>query len=54
MLVLIAGAVASLLVRRLYARGVERQQTKWFTYAAAVAASGAVLRYIICEPLGLV
>ena len=54
MLVLIAVAVASLLIRRLYARGVERQQTKWFTYAAAVAASGAVLKYVISEPLGLV
>jgi hypothetical protein len=54
MLALIAVAVASLLIRRLYARGVERQQTKWFTYAAAVAASGAVLKYVISEPLGLV
>ena len=53
MLVLIAVAVASLLMRRLYARGVERQQTKWFTYAAAVAASGAILKFIISEPLDL-
>ena len=53
MLILIAGAVASLLVRRLYARGVERQQTKWFTYTSAVAASGAILQYIISEPLEL-
>jgi len=29
MIVLLAGAVASLLMRRLYVRGVERQQTKW-------------------------
>ena len=54
MLILIAGAVASLLMRRLYARGVERQQTKWFTYTTAVAASGAILQYIISEPLNLV
>ncbi len=54
MLVLIAVAVVSLLVRRLYARGVERQQTKWFTYVTAVAASGAILKFIISEPLDLV
>jgi len=54
MLVLIAVSVASLLLRRLYARGVERQQTKWFTYTSAVAASGAILQYIISEPLELV
>src|SRR5215208_4096836 len=39
MLVLIAVSVVSLLMRRVYARGVERQQTKWFTYTTAVAAS---------------
>jgi hypothetical protein len=54
MLVLIAISVASLLMRRGYARGVERQQTKWFTYTSAVAASGAILQYIISEPLELV
>jgi hypothetical protein len=54
MLVMIAVAVVSLVVRRLYARGVERQQTKWFTYTTAVAASGAILQYIISEPLDLV
>jgi len=46
MLILIAVAVASLLVRRLYATGVERLQTKWFTYTTAVAVSGAILQYI--------
>ena len=54
MLVLTAVAVASLLVRRLYATGVERLQTKWFTYAAAIAAGGAILKYVISEPLDLV
>ena len=53
MLILIAVSVASLLMRRLYARGLERQQTKWFTYTSAVAASGAILQYIISEPLEL-
>jgi cytochrome b subunit of formate dehydrogenase len=53
MLILIAVAAASLLVRRLYARGVERLQTKWFTYATAVAAGGAILKYVISEPLDL-
>jgi hypothetical protein len=54
MLILLAISVVSLLMRRLYARGVERQQTKWFTYTSAVAASGAILDYIISEPLELV
>src|SRR5919205_683151 len=49
MLVLIGVAAASLLMRRLHARGVERQQTKWFTYATAVATSGAILKYVISE-----
>jgi hypothetical protein len=54
MLVLLAVSVVSLLMRRMYAREIERQQTKWFTYASAVAASGAILDYIISEPLELV
>src|SRR5215217_1233330 len=54
MLVLIGISVVSLVVRRVYARGVERQQTKWFTYAATVAAGGAILKFIISDPLDLV
>jgi hypothetical protein len=54
MLVLIGISVVSLVMRRVHARGVERQQTKWFTYAATVAASGAILKFIISDPLDLV
>ncbi len=54
MIALIAVAVASLLVRRLRARGLERQQMKWFAYAAAVLAGGVILKNIIFEPSGLV
>ena len=51
MIVLIAVAASSLLIRWLYARGVERQQIKWFSYATALLASGAILQYAISEPL---
>jgi hypothetical protein len=37
------GAVISLVVRLLRARGVERQQIKWLVYAASIMAVGAVL-----------
>jgi hypothetical protein len=45
-------SAASLFVRRLRARGVERQQLKWFTYSATLAISGAILTYIIAEGIG--
>ncbi|MGH3146317.1 MAG: hypothetical protein ACRDTR_11005, partial [Rubrobacter sp.] len=51
---LIALAVASLLVRRFRARGVERLQIRWFAYAFALAAIGVILKYVIAEPLNLV
>src|SRR5215204_3005091 len=53
MIVLVAVAAGSLLMRWLYARGVERQQIKWFSYAIALLASGAILQYAISEPLEL-
>ena len=51
MIVLGAVAATSLLMRWLHARGIERQQIKWFAYATSVGISGAILRYIISEPL---
>jgi hypothetical protein len=51
MIVLIAVAAGPLLIRWIYARGVERQQIKWFSYATALLASGAILQYAISEPL---
>jgi|SRR5215217_1971521 len=54
MVVLIAVAAGSLLIRWISARGVERQQIKWFSYATALLAGGAILQYAISEPLELV
>jgi hypothetical protein len=45
-------SAGSLFVRRLRARGVERQQLKWFTYTSTLAISGAILTYTISEALG--
>jgi hypothetical protein len=45
-------SVASLFVRRVRARGIERQQLKWFTYSATLAISGAILTYTISEVTG--
>ena len=54
MIVLVAVAAGSLLIRWICARGVERQQIKWFSYAIALLASGAILQYAISERLELV
>jgi len=42
-------AVGSLFLRLRSARGEEREQIKWFAYAAAVVVIGAILTYVVPE-----
>lgn len=49
---LILVAAISLFVRLHRANGVERQQLKWIAYAAAVAVSGAILKYVVSPMMG--
>jgi hypothetical protein len=46
-------AAASLFGRMRRARGVERQQIKWFTYATVVLVGGAVLDFTVSEATGV-
>ena len=43
---LVAVVTISMFVRLHRARGIERQQLKWFAYAATVAATGGLLTYV--------
>ena len=46
-------AAASLIARMRRARGVERQQIKWFNYATVVLVGGAVLDFTVSEATGV-
>src|ERR671932_1543212 len=45
-------AVISLFVRLRRARGLERQQIKWFVYATALTICGGILTYPVSEAIG--
>jgi hypothetical protein len=51
---LLFAAVISLFVRLRRARGLERQQIKWFVYATALTISGGILTYPVSEAIGSV
>jgi hypothetical protein len=49
---LLFAAVISLFVRLRRARGLERQQIKWFVYATALTICGGILTYPVSEAIG--
>jgi hypothetical protein len=49
MFALTLAAAGSLLIRLRRAKDVERQQIKWFAYAATVLASGATILYVVSD-----
>jgi hypothetical protein len=44
-------SAASLLVRLLHSKGVERQQVKWFAYAVVMLAISTTLAYVVSEAM---
>jgi hypothetical protein len=46
-------ASASLLVRLIRSRGIERQQVKWFAFAVAMLATSTTLAYVVSEALDM-
>jgi hypothetical protein len=52
-LVLLVAAASSVFVRLRRATGVERQQIKWFAYAAAATIIGLVLAYVIPDVIAV-
>jgi hypothetical protein len=51
MYILALGAAASLLVRQVRSKGIERQQVKWFAFAVGMLAISTTLAYVVSEAM---
>jgi hypothetical protein len=51
MYILALTAAASLLVRLIRSKGIERQQVKWFAFAMGVLAISTILAYVVSEAM---